>query len=253
MRARLVGLLAGMLVLGGVNAQAQVPVPTGRRADRVRVSLNAGSQATTTTFTQTRAFEEFLEQGSLTLTRDIPAGPFYEGGIAVRVWRGLTFGVAASYFEDTGGGAVSAQIPHPFYFDRPRAVSGDASRIDRREIAGHAQCAWLVRAGRRFELTLSGGPSVFAVEQVFVSGVAYTQQYPFDAAAFDHVTTELVKDTVVGYHGAIDLTWRFASHVGAGGLVRFSRGTKALRPSGGDPVSIRTGGLQAGGGLRLIF
>jgi len=253
MRVGLIAALSGLLVFSGIDARAQAPGRPGGRPDRVRVSLNAGSQTTKTSFTETRTFEEFVEQGSLTLTRDIPAGPFYDAGIAVRIWRGLEFGVTASYFVDRGAGTVNAQIPHPFFFNRFRTVSGEASRIDRRETAGHAQIAWVVPVTRSFEFTLSAGPSVFVVEQVLVSSVAYTQQYPYDVAAFDHATTGRVKDTIVGYNAGADLTWRFASHLGVGGTIRFSRGTGDLQLSGGDPVPIRAGGLHAGGGLRLIF
>jgi hypothetical protein len=253
MGARLTLVLCGLLLPGAADAGAQARTAAGGPDGRVRISLNAGYQTTETSFEQTRTFEEYYEQGSLSLSRTVPAAPVYNAGVMVRVWRGLEFGLAGSYLTDTGGGAVTAQMPHPFYFDRDRTISGEADRVDRTETAGHVQIGWMLPITNWLEITLSAGPTVVVVEQAFVTSVAYTDSYPFDTAAFDGAVTERVRDTAVGYNAALDLTWRFSSHFGLGGEIRYSRATEDLEPSGGDPVSIRTGGLHAGGGIRLVF
>jgi hypothetical protein len=254
MRACWPVFLVGVLLAGVATAEAQSPPATGARrpANRVRITLNGGAQTTRTAFTETRTFEAYQEEGTIRLDRNIPTGPVYGAGLSVRLWRGIAIGIDGSFFEDTGAGQVTARVPHPYYFDQHRVVSGDADGIDRREIAGHPYLALIVPIGRSIELTVSGGPSVFALEQVLATQVSYAQQYPYDAATFQGVTTERVRDTVLGYNAAVDLTWRFARHAGIGALVRFSRGEKDVRGTG-EPVPIRTGGLHAGGGLRLVF
>jgi hypothetical protein len=59
----------------------------------------------------------------------------------------------------------------------------------------------------------------------------------------------------MGYNLGVDMAWRFARNVGVGLLIRFSEGKQAFTPSpaGSAPVDVTVGGLQAGGGLRLIF
>jgi len=108
--------------------------------------------------------------------------PGFEADGGVRVWRNLAVGVGVSRFSKETTAAVSAQIPHPFFFNKPRAVSGDAASLTRDETAVHLQALWMVAISRRWQLALSGGPSWFSVGQDLVGDVTVTQTYPFDTA-----------------------------------------------------------------------
>lgn len=223
------------------------------QTDRVRITIDGGSQTTKTSFTQTRAFQEFVEEGSLSLNRTIPSRRFFGAGAAVRVWRSLSLGVVGSYFTDDGAGSVTAQIPHPFFFNQRRTVNGQADPDTRTETAAHIQVSWIVPVRRGIEVTVAAGPSIFQAEQMFVTKVNYAHEYPYDTARLTHVDTETVKNTVNGYNAGADVTWRFASHIGVGTTLRYSSGRKDFAVTGGNPVPIKTGGFHAGGGLRLMF
>ena len=164
----------------------------------------------------------------------------------------LTAGAALSYFSDSGTGTVSALLPHPFYFNEPRSVTGEVPDVKRKEVAGHIQIGWILPLGG-FELALTAGPSIFRTEQAFVTEVHYSHEYPYDTAQFRNVSTEPMKGTALGYNVGADLTWRLTSHVGFGGLVRVARANKEFPLSNGDTVSIKSGGVHVGGGLRLLF
>ena len=58
---------------------------------------------------------------------------------------------------------------------------------------------------------------------------------------------------MIGYNAGVDMTWRFADHIGVGALLRYAAGKKDFEPTGGTPVEVNVGGLQAGGGLRVAF
>ena len=240
-------LAAAWLALATSPAQAQ---------DRVRVSAGGGQQVTSTTFEQRATFQQYFEQGSAGAERTIPKAPFVDVGAAVRLAGGLHAGAALSFFTNSGAGAVTAQAPHPFFFNQPRTVTGDVPNMTRKETAVHIQALWTAPAAGGIEFTFFGGPSVFMIEQHYVKGLTLSlanEVYPYDTVAFFGASTGTFKETIAGYNAGVDLTWRFAPHVGLGILIRHARGTKTVTPTGAESAKVEVGGLHAGGGIRVIF
>jgi hypothetical protein len=234
--------------------------------ERFRISANAGQQTSTATLTQQQTFDRYFEQGSFTFERTIPKAIIYDLGASVRIWRGLHVGAAASLFDNTGPGTVTARVPHPLQFNKPRTSSGDITNTMRRELGQHLMFGWNIstvatprfgRAPRGLDFTLFAGPSIFVAEQLFVTSLTLSLEnevFPFDELAFPAAQTTSVRDTVLGYNAGVDMTWRFNNKVGVGVLLRYSNGTKAFAPAAGSqPVDVTVGGLHAGGGLRLMF
>jgi hypothetical protein len=218
--------------------------------------VNAGEQATSALLKETQTFQQSLEQGTLTLDRTFPKRLFYDGGVAIHIISGLHAGASFSFFNDPGSGTVTAQVPYPLSFNQPRTTSGTASGIDRKETAVHIQVSWTVRAIGGIEFMAFGGPSIFQTEQGLVTKLNLTlanEVYPYDKLSFPGVSTETVKDKVNGYNAGVDMTWRLRKTFGLGVLLRYSHGQKNFTPTGGQAVKIETGGLHAGGGLRVIF
>lgn len=247
MRFHVAALTAAILGAGAASAGAQ---------DHVRLMINAGQQATSTSFKETQTFQQYVEQGSLRLERTIPKRLFYDGGVAVRVVGGLHVGASFSLFKDTGTGKATAQVPHPFFFNQLRTTTGDVPGITRKETAAHIQGSWTAPAAGGIEFTVFGGPTIFQTEQVLVTKPNLTlanEVFPFDTLNFPGVTRETVKGNVKGYNAGVDMTWRFAKNIGLAMLIRYSKGTKDFTPTGGSPVKIESGGLHAGGGLRGMF
>jgi hypothetical protein len=224
----------------------------GAAQDRVMVNIDAAQQTTTTTFTSTSAFTEFVEEGHITAQSTVAKGPVYGGGLIVRVWKNVVLGVDVSYYSKAGSAQIDAQLPHPFLFDRPRLVSATAAGIARKETGTHLIVGVIIPATDRMDLVISGGPSFFQVQQDLVSGVTYTHTYPYDAVQFTGVTMERLTDRATGYHAGADVIVKFSQHVGVGGTLRFTRGTISSTLDG-DRLSFDVGGLLAGGGLRLMF
>jgi hypothetical protein len=244
MRTYVFVTIFGLLVLQASWSAAQ---------DRMRVDISAGKQTTTTQFSQAGTFEEFLENASFGVANKVKTDAFYDAGFNIRVWRGLSTGLAVSYFTKADSAAVQASIPHPFFFDGPRSISGQGAGLKRTETGVHILVAWTVPVTDRFELTFSGGPSVFQVRQDLVQRVSYSQSYPYDAAQFTDVTKQRIKGHAVGGNAGADVTWRFSRHVGIGTAVRYSRATFDASLGSSGPTTFDVGGLHAGGGLRLMF
>jgi hypothetical protein len=227
--------------------------------ERIRVSLNAGQQTSSTIVKQEQTFERYFEQGSFTFERPVPTAVMYDLGLTVRLWRGLHAGAAVSMFDDkSGAGTVTARVPHPLQFNKPRTVTGDVPNATRREVGQHLMFGWNVKTAGGVEFLLFAGPSIIATEQLLVKNLTLEldqEVFPFDELAFPRVVSETLRENVMGYNVGVDMAWRFARNVGVGLLVRFSEGKQAFAPtpSGSTPVDATVGGLHAGGGLRLVF
>lgn len=246
-RACIAAIASAVLTAGVAPTEAQ---------ERFKVSINAGTQTSTESFAETQTFQQYFEQGSFTFGRTVAKTLFFDAGVAVRLWRGLHGGVSVSRVEDTGAGDLTAQVPHPLFFDRARTVTGEISGIARRELAQHVSVGWMIPAAGGLDFMVFGGPTVFTTEQMFVTTLMLTldkETYPFDTLAFPGAVTEKLRENAIGYHAGVDLTWRFARRVGGGLLIRYANGKKDFTPTGGMPVEVTVGGLHAGGGVRLVF
>jgi hypothetical protein len=224
--------------------------------ERLRISVDVGQQTSTTTVSQDQTFDRYFEQGSFNFERIVPKAVVYDVGATVRVWRGLYAGGAVSMFNKTGPGELTAHVPHPLQFNKPRTTTGEVADAKRLEIGQHIMIGWAIPADGGLDFTLFAGPSIFTTEQLFVSSLTLSldrEVFPFDELAFPAVVTETLRDNVVGYNAGVDMTWRMNRHIGLGLLLRYSSGKNAFTPTGALPVEVTAGGLHAGGGLRVLF
>ncbi len=241
------GLVAVMMVWSAVDASAQ-PL-----RDRFWVSVEAGVQLSTDEVQDRFEFERNVETAAATLDHDSGIGPAINGGFGVLLTRnGLGAAVSVSRFSRSGSVLVEASIPHPFFDDRPREISGEADDITRSETGIHGQLTYTVPTQNRFRVMLGGGVSVFNVEQELVTGVRYTESFPFDEAEFSGVDTDRSSGTAIGFNAGVDIRWLLSRNLGVGGLIRYSRGTVDLDVQD-RTVGVEAGGLQALGGIRVLF
>ena len=192
---------------------------------------------------------DFAEASVIDTSYKTNAMPGFDAGGGVRVWRNLAVGPDVSRFSKNTGAAVSAQVPHPFFFNRARTVSGDASGLTRDETAVHVQAVWMLPLRDRWQLALAGGPSWFAVGQDLVSDVTVTQTDPYDTATFASATSVHRTHSEIGLNAGADLSYRLRPHVGLGIGVTFSHASVPLDNS----VSVDAGGAHVGGDLRFRF
>jgi len=220
--------------------------------DRVRVSVSAGPQTDTALLSESIELRKYVEPAPVTARTPSALVPFFDLGVAVRLAGNLGLGVAYSYVSDKGTADVAADIPHPFYFNRRRAIAGQATGVRHTENAAHVDAVYLVVLPR-LDVALSGGASFIQVEQDFVADVTFTESFPYDTAAFLSARLTRASASNTGYNAGVDLTWKVSRAWGVGGLVRFSRARVPLAADGLDFGKVDAGGVQAGAGLRLIF
>ena len=214
--------------------------------------MNGGYQPSTTSFDDRFTFDLNREVATVDTTYPIDAGPLFDAGVSLRLWKGLGIGGAISRFTADGVVQVEASLPHPLFFQRNREVSGESGGLTREETAIHIQAQYQLPPFGKLLIVVAGGPSVLDVKQSIATDVNYTDQFPYDAATFVGVDSRRISGTATGFNVGADVRWMFTRNVGVGGLVRFTRAKVDLEIDS-RTVQVDAGGAQVGAGLRLAF
>jgi hypothetical protein len=240
-------VMALLIILGaGARAGAQTRV-----SERVFISVNGLYQVTSNDFDDTTTFRIHAENGRFDTDYDVGGGLAFDVSGAYVVWRNLAVGAGLTSFSTSTPTTIEAQVPHPFFFNQPRSVSGEFEG-DRSELAVHIQARWIVPVSNKLVVAVFGGPSFFQVEQTIVSDFEYTESYPFDTATFSRAIANDQSESKIGFNVGGDVAYYFSNRVGVGGVVQYSGATVEMTvPSG--TADVKAGGLQVGGGLRLRF
>jgi len=245
--------LSVLRVLCGVLLTTLLVHPAfAQGTDKAIVSVNYGLQLDTQRLSESISLQKHAETAPVTATLENKGIPFFDIGMTLRIAGRLGASVALSRASDTDTADVTAGIPNPFYLDRLRPISGQVSDVQHKEVVVHTNVAYLVESPSVI-LVVSGGASFFNVDQDFVTDVTFTESYPFDTATFSGATVTVGSASKTGYNAAADVTWTIGESLGLGGIIRYSRATMPFTVGGIDFGSVKVGGLQAGGGLRLTF
>ena len=225
---------------------------------RVLIGINGAAQTTSSTFADDFTFQHAYsanipgEEASVRTRYKLPTDALFDGGAAVRLVGNFGVGVSVSLASGTRDLEIDARIPHPLLTGAHRDVEGAVgTRHEERGI--HVQAVYVVPATDRLYVAFSGGPSQFSVEQRVARTVSVSESFPFDAATFAGADLESLRETGWGFNAGMDLGWMFNRSVGVGGLLRYSRATIPLTPSGRGSRDIDVGGLHAGIGARVAF
>lgn len=226
------------------------PPGPGDWTDYGYVSVNGLFQSGASSFSDSYTFSQYQEKASVTTSYPLKNSSGFEAGGGVRVWRNLAVAIGVSSFSQTMSGTLTGTIPHPFFFNTNRGVSGTVDSLQHQETAVTIQAAWVIPVGRKMLLTVAGGPVFFSVKQSLVQNIAFSETYPYDTATFTSATTSQSSVSAKGVAVGADVAYYFTRNIGVGGTVNFARASVALPGPGGD-VSIDAGGVRVGGGLRI--
>lgn len=227
------------------------PPAPGEWRDKGLVMVNGVFQARGEQFDYSFSPAEYsyAEEAHINSHHPLDAGPSFDAGVGLRVWRNMALGAAMSVFSKASTVNVNGTVPHPLYIDRDRPVAGTFNS-PRTEVGVHLQATWVIPAGRRMLISLAGGPSYFRVRQAVASGINLSTVYPYDTSAMTGARTRTANNGGLGFHGGADVAYFFGRMVGVGGTVRYTRAAVDLDTPGGSATT-HAGGVQAGVGLRL--
>lgn len=257
---RLAPIVAVLTLAVGAPADAQVrptqprPAPRPQRpviSEKVFISVGGLFQVGANDFVDTATIRENAEDGRLETDYTVGRGPAFDVSGGVVVWRNLAVGAGVTRFSKSTVTSITAQVPHPFFFNQPRAVTGDFSGT-RSELAFHIQLRGVFPVNNRMMFTAFGGPSFFSVKQSIVTDVDYTESYPFDSATFSRAVGAEQSESKIGFNVGADVSYFFSRQVGVGFTAQFAGASVEMTvPSG--TADVKAGGGQVGGGLRLRF
>ncbi len=237
-------LAAALLAVGATPARAQSSAP-----ERGYITGAADFLVAGTSFTDTIHPIEFGEAATITTSYPSKTAFGFEAGGGVRVWRRLAVGVSIGRVTRSNDASVDAKVPHPFFFNQPRSVTGSATGIERAETAVNVIASWVAPLGERWQLAIGGGPTWIDLEQDVVTDITVNQTYPYDTATFASATTQRVSEGRAGFNVGADAAFLFSRHAGLAFGARYTHAhipltATAATDAGGGHVSV---------GLRFRF
>lgn len=244
-------MVLGLLVGGSREAAAQ-----GAPDDRVFLSIGFGVESGSSGANDSKQYTLYDEPATTEVKTPWSSGSFFEGGVAVRVYRSLTVGVSYHQETNTSEAAITGTAPHPVFFNRPRTFSAEAGGMYRRENATHLSFGWVVPFGTKLDVLVSGGPSFFRLRQDVVSDVIITERGGNFSEVVATPTTVTQRRSEVGYNVGADVTYILWQNdrmrLGGGAFVRYTGATTDVRLLVSD-VETKVGGIQFGFGARIRF
>lgn len=202
----------------------------------------------------------FRETRTFRMGYENPTGASFDFGGGVMITP--EFGVGVSFAGTAHQSPVDlfVSVPHPFAFNANATDSEATDRqFQRAEGSVNIQLVGAAQLSDRVRARVFGGPTYFRVQQDLVSNVRYAQVFGvFTRVNEVEITSyeydEKVEATGWGFHVGGDVSFFFNRVVGIGGFARYSQGRVDIEePIVGDVIELKTGGFQAGGGLRLKF
>ena len=233
------------------QASAQALPWEGRGFLNVNFGLQVIAEDVATT---TTSFAIYDETGKLTTAQTIDSqAPFFDIGGGFRVAGNFGVGFSYSRLSATGAAVISAQVPSPVYYDQPRTATATVNDLEHVEDGYHFQALWMLPVTDKFDIVISGGPSLFRLTQGAVTAPQITEVGSPYSSVNMTVSQTSTTGSQIGFNLGADLTFRFANNVGVGAMIRYAPATVSLTIDGGDTSDVKVGGFQFGGGLRIRF
>ena len=252
------GALVGCALLSAAPAFAQ----DGKAwPGRTFVSIDVPFQPLKNDFSESLSFTDSVvktEKDAFNAGYASARGPLFDVGAGIRLAGDFGFGATGSWFRRSGDATFGLAVPNPSIVNKARQLSGTVTGLNRRESAVHLQALYAVGLGPKARVMLSGGPTVFNIEQDLVKSIEFDEGSGFSSIRLNQVIATKVSDTVVGFNVGADVVWPLASHFAVGSVTRYSRANFTLDPGASTTgvsraVKLHAGGLQIGAGIRLLF
>jgi opacity protein-like surface antigen len=240
---------ATLVIASGASKPAAAQSYTQRR---IEISGNVGAQTGASKFTQSHSFTFNSETETLTVDHDVKTALGFNVGAAVRLVPQFWAGVQYAMTEMKPSASITAVIPHPLVFNASRTVEGSSNDVVHNEQNVHVDLMYALPV-RAVDVRVMGGPTFFNLKQDLVSRVTVNESYPFDTATFASATTKQLSDSAVGFNAGVDVSRALTSHLGVGGLVRYSRADVKFDDADVGKHTVKAGGLEATAGVRVRF
>jgi len=241
---------AAFLIALGSAAEARAQSRDWR--ERIWFGVSGGFQPAANDFDDAFDLPLYAETERVTVEYPVEGGALFAASGGYRVWKRFTVGLGVTRYSRRSDATVRAQLPHPFFDNQFREVEGTTSAL-RGETAAHLLLGWMMPITDRLRVIVTAGPSYVSVEQTLVTGVQFSETYPYDTAAFTDATTRRSTRSATGFNAGADVMWMFSPRLGAGGLVQVTRAHARVEAGEGRTIAVDAGGAQVALGIRVMF
>ncbi|HET7695843.1 MAG TPA: outer membrane beta-barrel protein [Vicinamibacterales bacterium] len=235
-----------ILALGLCAVPHIASAQTMQWTDKGYVTFNVGAQVGSDDLDTNSTFSLYDETGTVSSTQRVKGGAFFELGGAYRVWgRNVLAGVSFTRMSSDSNVALTASIPDPVFFDRPRSVTASQSGAQHAENAIHLNAIWMMPVANKLDLGIFGGPTIFMVKQDTIG--ALTSSSVTEPGPAINAPLSEVKKTTAGINFGVDVQYLVRKDIAVGGIARYSWGSVDIDGASG---SLGVGGFQIGVGVR---
>jgi hypothetical protein len=239
-------LLAAALIAG-------TALPASAQVTRGYVTIGGGYQSTQNDFSDGGTKSLNAETGTFDTSFGVPAGPSIEGAVGVTLWKQFGVRIGAGRFNATTLGDFEASLPHPFFFNQARNLTGEVAGLQRQELAFDVHLAGVFALSPRLQAAVFAGPSWLQIRQGMVTDFEFTEAYPYDTATFTRATTTTATGSKMGFGAGAALGYFFTSRIGIEANARVSQSEVPLTGATGSTRAVKAGGFKAGVGVIARF
>jgi hypothetical protein len=237
------------------SVAAQTPF-TDPWTDRGYASISVGFETGSGQLNDATTRSIYGEQGSLSVSQAVDSGAMVDLSVGARVWRNISAGIAYHQGGTSSESSVEGTIPHPLFFNRPRALAMTVTDLDRTERAVHLQLGYMVPLTDRIDVHVTFGPSFFTLRQDVVADITPLESGNFETVDGTPVIVER-EDSPVGFNIGADVSYtvytRDRLKLGGGMFIRYAGASGDVQLLDEDVVDSDVGGLQVGFGARVRF
>ncbi len=223
------------------------------RRYRVAFFINGAIATSPLEFSEARSFELFKEDAVFTNSYRDPQSQGIELGGSFRIKGPVGIGVSVELFRNDREAIYSALLPHPFFFEQFRELSGSEAGLSHQEQALHLDAVVTAQLGPYVSIDVFGGPSWFRTRTELLVDVRYEELYPYHSVVPLGVESRVFEERPLGYNVGASATFRLAGPFGVDLGVRYSKARLSFSPGDGSTIELDAGGLRAGAGFRLQF
>jgi hypothetical protein len=220
---------------------------------RLALFLNGVTDSSDFGLTESRSFPIFRETATVDVNYRDSSRSGYELGALVHIFGPVGIVASAELFDRSPSATYRDRLPHPFFYDQLRELSGEQPHLSWSERAFHVDPVLSLDFGPRLSVDVFSGVSMFFTETELVDEILYEEVFPYDSVVSKGLTFRRMNARPLGYNVGVSTTLRLVGVLGMDFGLRYSRAGVHLDLAQGREIRFDTGGLRFGAGLRILI
>jgi hypothetical protein len=204
---------------------------------RLALFLNGVTESSDFGLTESRSFPIFRETATLDVNYRESSRSGYEFGALVRILGPVGIVASVELFDSAPSATYRNRLPHPFFYDRLRELSGEQPDLSWSERALHVDPVLSLDFGPRLSVDVFSGVSMFFTETELLDEILYEEVFPYDSLVSKGTTFRRMEARPLGYNLGVSTTLRLLGVLGMNFGLRYSRAGVRLDLAEGEITS----------------